>query len=299
MLICRDMKLFHLNASFSKRPAPTWLSAALMLVASTILQLNAADSIIDLQTPTLESGQPSPGKRMKMTFKENSGTELYHVLYLPTDWKEGHTDPVIVEYAGNKYKQGPGTPESCDLGYGLSGGKGVIWVSLPYVNSKEMKNAPSWWGDIDATVAYCKKAVANVCAEYGGDPDKLFIAGFSRGSIACNFIGLHDDEIAVLWRGFICHSHYDGVRNWGYTGADKASAKKRLMRLGDRPQYISHEKSVQATKDYLLKAKPDGAFTFVDLPFPEHTDTWVLRESKERQQLREWFQRQTTSKKKE
>jgi hypothetical protein len=42
----------------------------------------------------------------------------------------------------------------------------------------------------------------------------VFIAGFSRGAIACNFIGLRDDEIASLWCGFVVHSHYEGVRDW-------------------------------------------------------------------------------------
>lgn len=70
-------------------------------------------------------------------------------------------------------------------------------------------------------------------------------------SIACNYIGLHDDEIAALWRGFICHSHYDGVRKWDYAGSDRQSAAIRLGRLRDRPQFISHETSVETARGYL------------------------------------------------
>ena len=32
-----------------------------------------------------------------------------------------------------------------------------------------------------------------------------------------------------------------------------------------------------------------GEFTFQALPFPEHTDTWVLRDIAERKLLRDWF----------
>ena len=86
---------------------------------------------------------------------------------------------------------------------------------MPFVDKKNGRNATTWWGDVRATVGYCKATVLRTCEEFGGDPSNVFIAGFSRGAIACNYIGLHDDEIASLWRGFICHSHYDGVRKWG------------------------------------------------------------------------------------
>ena len=57
----------------------------------------------------------------------------------------------------------------------------MIWLSLPLVDAKKKANAPTWWGDVEATVAYCKKTVKQACANYGGDPAKVFLAGFSRG----------------------------------------------------------------------------------------------------------------------
>jgi len=75
----------------------------------------------------------------------------------------------------------------------------------------------------------------------------------------------------------------------GYKGSDKASAVVRLKRLGDRPQFISQERSVSETKKYLEKALPDGNFKFQALPFPNHTDTWVLRDIPERKVIRDWF----------
>lgn len=243
----------------------------------------------DLSVPAATDGAPSPGKRVRQFNKEYEGSGVYHLLYLPTDWKEGETYPVIVEYAGNKYKTSLGTVEGSSLGYGITAGKGVIWICMSYVNKVEMKNQLTWWGDVDATVAYCCKTVNRICNEYGGDAKNVFIAGFSRGAIACNFIGLHDDEIASLWRGFICHSHYDGVRKWSYAGSDRDSAAERLKRLGDRPQFISHENRVNETREYLRKAFPSGNFTFVPLPGAKHTDTWVLRDIPERKLLRDWF----------
>ena len=119
----------------------------------------------------------------------------------------------------------------------------------------------------------------------------MILAGFSRGAIACNYIGLANNDIARLWRGFIVHSHYDGVRRWGYDADDRASALTRLQRLGQRPQFISHEKSVAATERYLRDTGIAGEFTFVSLPFVEHTDTWVLRDLPERRQLRQWLKK--------
>lgn len=105
--------------------------------------------------------------------------------------------------------------EDCNLGFGISGGKAVIWLCLPYISKDHKNNQRKWWGDVEATADYCKQAARKVCADYGGEPAHVFLAGFSRGAIACNFIGLHDHEIASLWRGFICHSHYHGVDQWG------------------------------------------------------------------------------------
>jgi hypothetical protein len=57
-----------------------------------------------------------------------------------------------------------------------------------------------------------------------------------------------------------------------------------------RPQFISHESSVQETKAYLQAVAPNGAFTFQALPYRNHTDAWVLRDIPERRVLREWVQ---------
>ena len=249
----------------------------------------------DLFVPPMATGQPAPGMRMKQVAKEYQDTEVYHALYLPPDWQENKCYPVIVEYAGNgPYEnrfgdQCTGKVDDCKLGYGISGGKGFIWVCMPYISKDCKRNQLQWWGDVGTTVDYCKETVSRICGEYGGDSSAVILAGFSRGAIACNYIGLHDDEIAHLWLAFVAHSHYDGVRRWGYAGDDRASARKRLERLKGRVQLISHESSTSETQNYLTSTGIDAPFTFLNIPYRNHTDSWVLRDIPERKILRQWL----------
>ncbi|WP_425615288.1 hypothetical protein NA78x_005203 [Anatilimnocola sp. NA78] len=258
---------------------------------------------VDLKPPPLEDAPPASGKRVKQQVPAQRGTKLYHALYLPTDWAPDRRFPVLVEYPGN----GPysnqlgdtnsGLVEDCNLAYGLSGGKEFICVTLPLVNSETHEHQRQWWGDPAATVAYCLQAIELICKEFGGDVEKLILCGFSRGAIACNYIGLRDDKIAKLWNCFVVHSHYDGVRRWPYDDSDAASARTRLARLNGRPQWISHESSVAATEKFLADSQPAGAkplgdFTFVSLPFANHTDTWVLRDIEPRRNVRTWLRTQ-------
>lgn len=252
----------------------------------------------DLVVPAVVSGTPAPGKRVQQTTSGWENTKVHHLLHLPQDWKAEQSYPVLIEYAGNgPYRDArgdacDGSVESCVLGYGISAGQRFIWASLPFVESKDgmLQNAPKWWGDIAESKRYTMQTVRDICACYGGDPKRVMLCGFSRGSIGCNFIGLHDDEIAKLWCGFVCHSHYDGVRTWPYEGSDQASALIRLKRLGQRPQWISHEASTAATETWIKGTGISGNWTFVAMPFPNHSSAWVLRDLPERRRLREWVE---------
>jgi predicted esterase len=246
----------------------------------------------------MTEGEPAAGRRVKQTTPGWEGTSVHHALYLPRDWKSGARSPVIVEYAGNGgYKNAfgdvsNGTVDGGNLGFGLSGGEGFIWVCMPFVKvtGDKKENAPTWWGDVEETKRYCRKTVAFVCEKYGGDPKKVVLAGFSRGAIGCNYIGLHDDDIAALWRAFFTFSHYDGQNTgWGYPGADRASALERLKRLKGRPQFISMEKSVEDIRKYLEGSGVKGAFTFLGIRFRNHSDQWVLRDIPERKAARDWL----------
>jgi hypothetical protein len=251
----------------------------------------------DLTTPQVIDVGPAPGLRVRQTLPEYRTTSIHHAVYLPVNWHPNRRFPVIVEYAGNgNYRNSygdvsEGVPEGSNLGYGISGGKGFLWVCLPYVDKDAKRNQTLWWGDIDATVDYCRKAVASICREFGGDPRSIFLAGFSRGAIACNYIGLRDDEIARLWLGFIPYSHYDGVRTWPYPDCDRTSAIGRLQRLRGRAQFIIQENSVEQTREYLQSTGIRAPFTFVTLPYRNHNDSWVLRDIPARRQVRAWVKK--------
>lgn len=250
---------------------------------------------VDLLRPGVSEGAPAAGRRVRQSLPAYEGTAVYHVLYLPSDWRAGVRFPVIVEYPGNgNYRNdygdvSEGVPEGSNLGYGISGGRRFIWICLPFVNSLEKRNQIQWWGDADATAAYARDAVQFVCAKYGGDPQKILLTGFSRGSIACNYIGLRDDETAKIWCGFVCYSHYDGVRSWPYADSDRASALARLNRLKDRPQFLCHERSIAETRAYVAATGVRGDFSFHTLPFRNHNDAWVLRDIPLRRTLRDWI----------
>lgn len=261
----------------------------------------------DLTIPKLEPGDPAPGKRVRAVLPEWTNTEIYHIVYLPEDFDPAKRYPVIVEFAGNggyTSKWGDvstGLPDGSKLGYGISGGKDFIWICAPYLTADGKKIATRWWGDKPnydpkPTVQYCKKLVPHVCKKYSGDPKRVIIAGFSRGAIAVNYIGLHDDEIARLWCGFVAYSHYDGAKLWGYPGSDRKSAHVRLRRLKGRPQFICHEAGANSwgltsAKECIEESKVKGKFTFVPTGFRNHADAWVLRPSKARSELRKWLSR--------
>ncbi|MHC4994122.1 MAG: hypothetical protein ACYTGQ_03620 [Planctomycetota bacterium] len=255
----------------------------------------------DLTVPETIDAPPAPGLRVRQALPGYEDTDIRHTLYLPRDWRPGRSYPLIVEYPGNgpfESKHGDvssGEVEGCVMGYGASGGKGYIWIAAPFVDVSNGRNATRWWGGeggVEATVAYCKAVVAYARENYGADPERVILAGFSRGAIACNHIGLHDDEIAAVWRGFICHSHYDGVRKWSYENSDRASARRRLQRLHGRPQWISQEgANLTDTVEYLNEMAPDGDFTFVQMPFLNHTADWTLKNLPERRRLRRWLDR--------
>lgn len=269
------------------------LTPALAPAADKVANLNDLKS--DLAVPAVTDEKPAAGKRVRQVLPGYETWKMAHVLYLPPEWKAGGKYPVIVEYPGNggyENKLGDrstGRVEDCKLGYGLSGGRGFIWVCLPFVDPKAKAHALTWWGDADATAAYCRKAVASVCQDFGGDPDAVVLTGFSRGAIACNYIGLRDDATAKLWRAMIVHSHYDGVRRWGYAGDDAAAARQRLQRFKGRPQFITHETSVDDVRGFLKDAEVD--VTFRALPYPNHSAEWVLKDIPERTEVRKWLAR--------
>ena len=278
-----------------------------LTTTTTLAKPNAPDIRTvkpDLVVPKLESGKAAPGRRVRESLPGYESTKAYHVTYLPTDWQEGKRYPVLIEYAGNNYNGThgdvcTGRPEGSNMGYGISAGRGFIWVCLPYLNAAGDDIALSWWGDskkrtAKPTINYCLKAVPWICEQYGGDPGRVILCGFSRGAIACNYLGLHNNQVAKLWRAFIPYSHYDGIAAWPYPGSDRASAAARLKRLAKRPQFICHEVTASrlnlaATQRWIESTGKVENLTFTETGFRDHNDAWLLRPSATRRQVRRWL----------
>lgn len=258
----------------------------------------------DLVTPLMKIEPPAAGRRVRQVAPEYVGTDVYHSLYLPVDWRSDQKHPILVEYTGNKFPPGKGSGEVKDanLGYGLSGGRRFIWVVMPYIAKGRMNNEVTWWGDRQATVEYCKVNLPRICEEFAGDPDNVFVCGFSRGAIGSSYIGLADDEIASLWKGMLTHDHFDGQRTWSYPDSDRKSALKRLSRLRGRPVLVCGQRASVVRDDYLADHPGLAEFAFLDVPtneiftIPEgpfihpHTDLWMHRESPYRRQARDWLE---------
>lgn len=278
---------------------------SLITIGVSLVSLSAAmadgdTAAKDLVTPEMTNEDPAAGRRVRQVAVEYEGTDVYHALYLPVDWQPGGTYSVIVEYTGNRFAACGSTGEVKDanLGYGLTGGNGFIWVSMPYIEQGGQKNAVTWWGDKQATVDYCKTNLPRICKKFGGDSQSVFICGFSRGAIATSYLGLADDKIASLWKGFIAHDHFDGSKTWSYPESDRKSALIRLARLNGRPVL-----ACGSGNDFLSDHLQLGDVTFLRPPIarifdiPEgkvihpHTDLWMHRDSESREEARQWLSR--------
>jgi len=277
-----------------------------------MLLLAACAQAADIPLPAFTQGKPEAGRRAVVTAPEYSGTRVRHVIALPDDWTPdwkalGRSWPVMVEYTGNYFPTSgsTGEVEGAGLGYGLMRGR-TIWVVLPYVAKDGKGNERTWWGDVDATVRYAKTNVPRICSEFGGDPRKVALCGFSRGAIGVSFLGLHDDEIAGLWRAFWTHDHFDGAREWkgqewgSPLARYREEAVTRLRRLKGRPLLITG--GGEETRRLLEPVAEKGVtFLTVDmkalygkfpneaLPHP-HTDRWPLRESEARRKAEQWLE---------
>jgi hypothetical protein len=240
----------------------------------------------DLIVPPLTDAAPAAGLRARIR-REGA---LHHALYLPSDWQPRRRYPVIVEYAGNGDfgDESHGLPEGSNLGYGLSGGRGFLWLCLPYVNA-DSTLATQWWGDPDLTTAYARRELSLVCQRHGGDPRRVLLAGFSRGAIACSYLGLRDEATSRLWRAFFTYSHFDGVKDWPYDAGNRASAIQRLRRLRHRRVFICDEHPIAGTRQFLQGAHINGRFTYLQSQFRNHNDAWLLRPSPDRQAARAWL----------
>ncbi|WP_344788459.1 hypothetical protein [Postechiella marina] len=240
-----------------------------------------------LDVPIAKQTKPKAGTRFY--YKLNAGSNLYSVVYLPKNWKPNNSKkyPVIVEFPGNVYytKQcySTGKPEDCVIGYGMSKGENAIWVSLPFVDYSKNSIAENGWGNADNTADYTVKTVNHIINNFGGDANNIVLTGFSRGAIACGFIGLRNDEISNLWKGIHACQHYDGD---GWKGANMAEALVRLKRL-KKIKLFETDNSESKLKAMLDKVNAD--VVYYNSGLKAHACDMFLDDRTSTLALRTWF----------
>jgi hypothetical protein len=240
-----------------------------------------------LDVPAVEDLAPAPGKRVRYRPSGDESTGIYSVLNLPQDWQPSKSYPVIVEYPGNIFL-GPqcystGLPDQCVIGYGISKGQGAICLGLPFIDRAAGKIAENAWGNAEDTADYAVRMVEEVCTKYGGDTANIVLTGFSRGAIACGYIGLRNERIAALWKGFHACQHYDGG---GWSGATMPGALERAARF--RGKGVFQTDNPKEKYQPVIDAMGAEA-VWADSGLGFHSTAMFLDERASTRALREWF----------
>ena len=245
-----------------------------------------------LEVPDMTEGEPAPGRRVRYRLPGDADQEIYGALYLPPDWEAGKRYPVVAEFPGNIYFSAEacwstGRPEQCVVGYGMTSGKGAIWISLPFVDRPGGRIAESGFGS-DAgldTAAHAFAVMEDLCAHWGGDRDRLFLSGFSRGAVACGYIGLRNDKIARLWKGFVACQHYDGTR---WRGSRMEDAVRRAPRFQGAAifQVDNKQEKFQPVVD---ATDPAVRWTWADSGLGYHSTAMFLDDRPMMIKLRKWW----------
>jgi hypothetical protein len=240
-----------------------------------------------LELPPVEDGLPRAGHRVRVRLAGDEASGVYSVLHLPRDWRADGRYPVIVEYPGNLFMTpecySTGRPEHCTIGYGMSRGMGAICVGLPFVDRSKGGVTESGWGVEEQTVDYALQMVEEVCIKFGGDRRNLVLTGFSRGALACGYIGLRSERIASLWKGFHACQHYDGD---GWRGATMAGALERARRF--RGRSVFHTDNSESFFRGVMEVM-GVPVRYVQSGLGAHATAMFLDDRPSTQALREWF----------
>jgi hypothetical protein len=240
-----------------------------------------------LDVPNVESSAPAPGKRVRYRLADDAPNGPYCVLNLPENWRAGAAHPVVVEFPGNIFFTpgcySTGMPEQCVMGYGMTKGRDAICLGMPFVNRSSANPVESGWGNPDDTAQYTMQIVDEVCAKFGGDRKNIVLAGFSRGAIACGYIGLRNAQIASLWKGFHACQHYDGD---GWNGATLPGALERAERFRGKAVFQTDNPEGKF-KQIMDVMKTD--VTWVKSGLGAHSTAMFLDDRPSTQKLREWF----------
>ena len=237
--------------------------------------------------PAVTDDEPAPGRRVRYRLAGDPAGGPYAVLQLPEDWRPGVSLPLVVEYPGNIFFvpgcYSTGLPEQCVIGPGLTRGRGAICLALPFVDRAAGLIAEGGWGVPDDTASYAVALVEQVCREFGADRSNIVLTGFSRGALACGFIGLRDDRIAGLWKGFHACQHYDGD---GWNGATQAGALERARRFRGRAVFQTDNPRGKFQPVMDAMGVP---VTWAESGLGAHATAMFLDDRPSTEQLRRWF----------
>ena len=237
--------------------------------------------------PEVTDESPAPGRRVRVRLAGERQPALHAVLHLPEDWTPGRRWPLVVEYPGNLFHvpgcRSPGLPEQGVIAAGMTLGRGSICLGLPFVDRRAGRIAESGWGNPDETVAYALAMMAQVRDAWGADPANTVLTGFSRGALACGYIGLRDDRIAAWWKGFHACQHYDGD---GWNGATWEGAMERARRFRGRSVFQTDNSAERFQP--LMDAMSVPA-TFVRSGLGAHATAMFLDDRPSTRQLRAWY----------
>ena len=243
--------------------------------------------------PAVTEDEPAPGRRVRYRLAGDPAGGPYAVLHLPEDWRPGAVLPLIVEYPGNIFFvpgcYSTGLPDQCVIGAGIARGRGAICLALPFVDRSAGVIAEGGWGVPDDTASYAVAMVEQVCREFGADRANSILTGFSRGALACGFIGLRNDRIAALWKGFHACQHYDGD---GWNGATEAGALERAQRF--RGRAVFQTDNPRAKFQTVMDAMRVPV-TWADSGLRAHATAMFLDERPSTEQLRRWFRELVTA----
>jgi sialate O-acetylesterase len=247
-----------------------------------------ADHPPRIVVPPAEAGDPVAGRRVLRQLTGYADTRLAHVLSLPPGWTPSGSYPVVVDYPGNVffhlYCFSTGFSRHSNFGPSIVAGQDAILLQLPYVRAGGLDEEHNGWGDPELTAAYARAALEDAIAHFGGDSNRLLLAGFSRGAYGADYIGLRDNNIADVWHGFILSQGHP-KSSGGWNGSSTGFAN-RLARLGTRPVFLS-----RAT----WEGAPDTTSADPGLGSNVHADIGFLEQSTAADTLRTWLQRVHTA----
>jgi len=292
------MNKLNKNRAMSSTHVATWVTTR--VVALVVANLPAV-ALAQLVPPPVTNEAPAAGKRVRVTNPEYAGSDVYHTLYLPTDWTPGANYPVIIEYAPNPWvpANSTGSVDEPHLGFYQSRGEGYIWAVMPFIDTlaDPDSNSCCWWGTHpagvdgeDVAADYTKIGLIDILENYGGDPASVFVTGFSRGAIAAGQVGLRD-QLVGSWLGFLPHSHHYQLSGRAYPSLNSIAGRASFISAGEQALDGGYGSSIIGRARLTTLGFP---FEFRELPGVGHDQFWIEDTASAtslaiRQEMRDWL----------